>query len=1170
MTVAGVEAANGFTPEQRDAIERREGELFLDAGAGSGKTSVLVERFARGVLEDGLEPTSILTITFTEKAAAEMRERIRQRLRELGAPDAARATEGAFISTIHGFCARVLRAHALAVGIDPAFVVLDELEAGRLADSAFDLALNDLAENAPGAVELIAAHGRFELRSAIEALHDELRSRGERHPRLPALPPPPPMETLRDAFLDAATAVLAELRELADPSSRVLQAIERLERAHDVVEGGDLWPGDLDALRLPGGNGAALSTDACSAYSEALSAFRAASAHHWAERVHPLLERLLDGFAQRFERAKLERGGLDFEDLELLCRDLLRDQAEIRERYRQRFERVMVDELQDTNAVQLELIDMLARENLFTVGDAQQSIYGFRHADVELFQARGERMAHQGARATLQTNFRSRPEILAVINRVFEPEFGEGFRSLVPGREDPPGADSVSADSAGEEKAGADSVGEEKTGAGSAGEEARVELLVVDRGAEWTAEGLAAPWRVAEARALARRVAELVADDIAPSEVVVLARATTDLRAYERALEDQGVATYLIGGRGYWSHPQVVDLVAYLRVLANPRDEEALYSVLASPLVGASTDGLVMLGAAARSSGRDPWWTLRDPEDRLDGLGAADRERMVGFAEWAAAERRAAAREGVEGILERLLERTGYDLEVLGMPGGQRRLANVRKLMRLGRQHTAAHGPGLRSFLDLVALRSSAWIADPDASEAPVESEGLEAVRLMTIHRAKGLEFPVVCVADLGRAPRWSTPLVRVGSDGRFGLRVARPGTGRKEAALAYEALTDEGRARAAAEERRLFYVAVTRAQERLIMSGAASVEKWGQGNGVPMAWLGPALVGDVSPGDGVAEGVRFAVLRPGAEPEVGPLVPYMRAQKSPGPPPVPPPALAPQPKPPAVASVSYTSLAAYGRCGYRFYTERVLGIPPTEEPVRAGARAPAGEGAATDAVLDAAERGTLVHALLETLDFRRPVLPAPAAVAAAAPREPTAGEVEDVLGLLERFAGSELRARLGRATRVRREQRFAFVQSGLLITGMLDVMASEPGNRTLIVDYKTDRLEDLDPTEVVAREYGTQQLIYALAALRGGAPEVEVLHVFLEAPEAPVTARFGRERAAELEARLDELTRGVRTGQFAVTETPQRGICHGCPAEGGLCSWSLEMTRRDSPERLF
>jgi RecB family exonuclease len=271
------------------------------------------------------------------------------------------------------------------------------------------------------------------------------------------------------------------------------------------------------------------------------------------------------------------------------------------------------------------------------------------------------------------------------------------------------------------------------------------------------------------------------------------------------------------------------------------------------------------------------------------------------------------------------------------------------------------------------------------------------------------------------------------------------------------------------------------------------------------------------------------------------------------------------QPAAPAVGSVSYTSLAAYQRCGYRFYAERVLGIPATEP--RASGSPAAG---LPEAVLDAAERGTLVHALLEQLDFRRPVLPGAEAIRAAAPRAPGPQEVEDVVGLLERFAGSELRARLGRATGTRREQRFSFLHGGVVITGMLDVIASEPGNRTLIVDYKTDRLSDADPATLVAREYATQQLIYALAGLRAGASEVEVLHVFLEAPDAPVSATFAAEQAGELEASLSELMRGLRSGAFPVTESPHRGVCHGCPAEGGLCSWPLEMTRRETPERLF
>ena len=1132
-----------FTDEQLVAIERRDGDLLLDASAGSGKTSVLVERFARSVLEDEIDVAAILTITFTEKAAAEMRDRIRHRLRELGADEAARATEGAFVSTIHGFCARVLRAHALAAGLDPAFIVLDAPDAERVADAAFDDALEELARHAPGAIDLIAGYGAGTLRTAITQIHDELRSRGERRPQLPALPPAPPdLGPLRDELERAGAAALAELGAVSDAGAKVLQAISRLERLPEVIAAeAEPWPGDLWALVLPGGNGAALSTDTCLRYSDALTAFRAAAEHRRAARAHELLDRLLGLFGERFATAKRELSALDFEDLELECRELLRSDTALRERYRARFERIMVDELQDTNAVQLELIELIANQNLFTVGDAQQSIYGFRHADVELFERLGERLAAAGARATLDTNFRSRPEILSFINGVFEKELGDRFRPLRAGR--PP---------------------EPETGP-------LVELIVADKGADWTMEGLGAPWRVAEARALAARVGRLLADGTAARDVVVLTRATTDLRVYERALEDRGIPTYLIGGRGYWAHPQVIDIAGYLAALANPRAEEALYTVLASPLVGVSADALVVLAATARDRGRDPWSVVRQPDGAFDALKDRDRDLLGRFAGWFAIEREVVPRASVEELIDRVLERTGYDLAVLRMPGGPRRLANVRKLMRLAREHEAIHGPDLRGFLELVARRAGGAFGggsgEARESEAPVEGEALDAVRLMTIHRAKGLEFDVVCVADLGRGPRWRADLLRVGRDGSFGLRLAEPGTGRRESALDYKALGDQRYAAEAREERRLFYVAMTRACERLLLSGAARLEKWPEldGNGGPIAWIGPAAeqLENVE--------VEFTFVRPEDVPASA------RTPSSPGqadgdpvrlePPPPPAPPVAPSPP---VAALSYSSLASYARCGYRFYAERVLRLPALPE------RGPA-SGAAGDrtGALNALDRGTLVHALLERLDFRRPRRPTDAMIAEAAERSglrtpPAPDDGAQVAELVERFAGGELCQRLGRATAVRREARFRFLLGGVLIGGVFDVIAREPGGRTLIVDYKTDRLEGADPQALADGSYGIQRLVYALAALRAGATEVEVVHTFLELPQRPAVATFTSDQAPALEERLAALARGVFERDFRVTDAPQRSVCDGCPAEGGLCSWPLEMTRREAADRLF
>ena len=1139
---------HAFTEEQRVAIERREGDLLLDAGAGSGKTSVLVERFVRSVLEDGVEVGAILTITFTEKAAAEMRDRIRRRLRELDADEAARATEGAFISTIHGFCARVLRTHALAAGLDPAFVVLDAPDAERLADAAFEEALEELGRAVPATIDLIAAYTAGGLRSAILQVHEELRSRGERRPRLPALPPPPDLDAARDELADAAAAAARELGAIDEPGAKVVQALARVERCPEVLAASEEpWPGELWALSLPGGNGAALSSEACLRYTEALTAFRVGCEHRRAVGIHDLLDRLLRRFSELYAQAKREASGLDFEDLELECRELLRSDSELRERYRARFARIMVDELQDTNQVQLELIESLARGNLFTVGDAQQSIYGFRHADVELFERRGEQLAAAGARITLDTNFRSEPEILAVINGVFEQALGEQFRPLRAGRR-----------------------------AEAASEEPLVELLVADKGADWAMEGLGAPWRVAEARALAARLVRLLeVGGVSAGDIVLLTRATTDLRVYERALEERGIPTYVIGGRGYWSHPQVIDMVAYLETLANPRAEEALYTVLASPLVGVSADALVVLAAVARDRGVDPWWVLRKPDGAFDGLGNLDRGRLSAFADWFAIEREVAGRASVETLIDRAIERTGYDLSVLGMPGGSRRLANVRKLTRLAREHEAAHGPDLYDFLELVArrARTAAGAGEARESEAPVEGEALDAVRLMTIHRAKGLEFDVVCVADLGRGPRWRTELVRIGRDGRFGLRLSEPGTGRRESALDYKALGDERLAAEAREESRLFYVAMTRARERLILSGAAKLDAWPDlegpgGGGGPIAWIGPA----------VAElaGVAVTFVQPEdlvvPEPPPPPPVPEPPMPEPPLPEPPPPSEPPPPPAPPSVSALSYSSLAEYKRCGYRFYAERVLRLPATR-----GTRASAGPDLRPGG-LSATERGTVVHALLERLDFRRPVIVTEAAVAAAAARvglsvAPGGADAAQIIELVDRFAAGELCQRLARARSVRREERFRFLlgsEPGILIGGVFDVIAREPGALTLVVDYKTDRLDGADPQALADSAYGTQRLVYALAALRAGAESVEVVHTFLELPQRPAVAHFTREQAPALEAELSALAGGVLRGEFTVTEAPHRGVCDGCPAEGGLCSWPLEMTRREAADRLF
>jgi ATP-dependent helicase/nuclease subunit A len=1157
------------TDEQEQAVSRRREPLLLAAGAGSGKTSVLVERFVRAVLEDGLACGSILAITFTERAAGELRERVRKRFLTLGEREAARDTEAAFVSTFHGFCARVLRTHALLAGLDPDFTILDEGLSRRLRDRAFVIALADFLAGEPGdAVDLVAAYGADRVRAMVQGVYAELRSRGQDRPRLPSPRRP--------------------LARASDPES---------PSANDD-----------------------------SATAESSAADDAAAAQSVS-----LLDQLVAGFGRSYEELKRARGAVDFDDLELRARELLESQESVRGAWSERFELLMVDEFQDTNPRQLAILEALERGNLFTVGDELQSIYGFRDADVGLFRTRRSELAERGGCLQLTGNFRSRAPLLDVVNAVFEDRLQGGYTPLVAARQE----------------------------SGDGGEPL-VELLLSSRrgwaAGDEPAEGIAtppagagvAPWREAEARLLAERVAELVGGGRAqPGDVAVLLRALGDLDCYERALQDCGLKTIATVG-GFWGRQQVGDLLAYLRALANPLDELALYATLASPLVGLSSDGLVLLARAARVRGKGQVWaTVQGGAEELDSrLGGEDRDALVAFRERFERERRAAPRRTISQLIERALDDGGYRAHVLGLDWAERRLANVHKLLRLARRFEASEGRDLRGFLDHVAhqLQMSSG-PEPDGPVAGVEPD---AVQLMSIHAAKGLEFPVVCIADLGRAQNLGVPELLVDGD-RVGLRLVRLDGAEATPALDFPALCEERKRAQAEEEDRIVYVGMTRARERLLLSGAVDFERWPEPRlgASTISWLAPALARelpaiaqshllsggqaalDLDVGSAGAASVRCVLNAPRAQPDHRPgslggggssgrtdvdLVRIDRAPSSvpetnistigngseqlqmqlpavsadagvlpatadPGAPVAGGTAASSSPadggRPEQIESFSYTTLSELERCGYRFYLERILGLEETHQPARAGSPR---EG------LEARARGTLAHRLLESVDFTRPLAPSAEDVAAAA-RElgmrVGRGEREEIAELIGAAVGSAAStspgaapgpaARVAMAQRVRREHPFAFSLGPHepLVTGVIDLLAREADGGALVLDYKTDRVDaDEDLADLVEREYGVQRLLYALAVLRDGAPKVEVFHWFLQRQPGWVGAAYAAGDRRELEELLAERLRHARARGFSVSDQPHRALCETCPGRSGLCSWSEAETLRETPVR--
>jgi ATP-dependent helicase/nuclease subunit A len=1200
-----------LSDEQEQAVTRRSGSLLLAAGAGSGKSTVLVERFVRAVLEDGVAPGRILAITFTERAAGELKERVRARFLELGEREAARDTETAFVSTFHGFCARLLRIHPLLAGLHPDFTILEEGLAARLRALAFRRALADFLAGATPrgeAVDLLAAYGADRVRSIVLGVYAELRSRGQHTPALPvpvlpvpALPVPalPPAPTSSSSTTSSTTTSTSTSITTAD----------------------------------------ARATRACE-----------------------LFEELLGGFGRAYAELKHGRGAVDFDDLELLACELLAEREGVRTAWAERFQLMMVDEFQDTNPRQLEILARIERENLFTVGDEHQSIYGFRHADVTLFRARRHELAGRGASLALVRNFRSRAPLLDAVNAVFGARFGHHYTPLeaaVPADEH----QAQGCERQAQPREHQAQRCEHQVQPREHQAQPRVELLLTAKRGWEESSSSTQSWRQAEARLLAQRVADLVAaGEVSAGDVVVLLRALGDLPAYERALQECGLRTLATVG-GFWSHQQVGDLLAYLRALANPLDELALYSTLASPLVGVSSDGLALLARAARAQKRGVWETLRGiipavrPEQHPDleadvhlnrapadvdlhaRLPSEDRVRLSDFGERFAVEREAAPRRSLSALLTRAIEASGYEHHVLSLNWGERRLANIHKLLRLARQFEAVEGRDLRGFLDHVEhLQESLEGAEP---EAPVADTELDAVRLMSIHAAKGLEFGVVCVADLGRAGNVSVPDLLVddhrhkstdGQDavdghgaadgrgatrgGRIGLRLVGLDGSDALLCLHFEQLREERQQAQAEEEERIMYVAMTRARERLLLSGAVDFERWPEEKpGAPvLAWLGPALVADLptrtrsldrpiqeltvsgtvgvglrlwlnapSTAQEVLRGQppdpeRIAVLaiattrEPVSPPDTRmqlelPLATSVRADSAAAAPASPRARILSSPAPMDLAGpLSYTALSELERCGYRYYLERILGLP---ENRRAGARM-GGHGGS----LEARMRGTIVHRLLASFkrSWQAPSGDDVARVARGLGVRVDANERAEIAALVGAAGATDLAARLTAAPSVHTEHPFAFSlgPGERLFTGVLDVLVKEPHGGWLIVDYKSDRVHEQQDLQILAeREYGVQRVLYALAALHHGAARVEVVHWFLERPRAWVAVHFTAADRSTLEQELLARIERALESAFAVSQTPHRALCLTCPGRGGLCSWDESHTMREAHESV-
>lgn len=1139
-----------FSPAQLAAIKTRGENLLVAAGAGSGKTTVLVQRILQ-YLRAGGGIERVLALTFTSAAAAEMREKLDRAISALAAEEADNRhlreqlslLPQAQISTIHSFCLDLIRRHYYRVGLDAGFRVADEAEIALLENEILlEILEAAYAEPQSGLAELADAYGGNRddsgLIEVVLSLHRFCRSRPrslewlaqacavfqgddlEQYPFAAAVRQRI-QETLTRAIrrLQKAAELAADLAKWRAVIDEELAAVRRAAAAADLA-------GQIDALQAIGFGRLSASKDIDPELKEQVKKERDAAkdlvktlrekyaAQGVAEQLADLralyqplqaLYRLVSRFETELMAEKKRRGWIDFADMEHLALGLL-EEEEFSAELAQSYDEILIDEYQDVNEVQEAILQRLSRgDNLFAVGDVKQSIYRFRLAEPRLFlgkyQDYGARQG--GRRIDLNCNYRSTRPVIDAVNFL--------FRQLM--RAD---IAEIEYDGAAELKSNSDP------------EQAALappEFYLIDLGGreEPPPEDHEEPPTAmeAEARLIARRIRELHAEGYAYHDMAVLLR---NFRGQEQVLAAElaraNIPALSEGERGFLATPEVSLILSALRVIDNPRQDIPLAAVLRSPLAGFSPEELVEIRFQQRE--QDLYSALIAMAGGEQELAAKCQGFLSRLAQW-----RALAGEGtVSELLSFLYRENGYYQFVGAMSGGALRQANLQLLLQEAYAYERGEYAGLFRFIRLLSCREERRLRSRAARPA---GERQDAVRVMSIHKSKGLEFPVVFIAGLAGQFNFMDERRDIiwERDTGLGPLLAEREQRRKYPTLAHTAVADRLRELAIAEEMRIYYVALTRAKERLILSAAgrnlqSRLANWvaaGEGPQLdaayllaartPLDWLAAALLRHA---DAAAWRQRLAEAeQPQLLPAEGAWQVAWLVERELRLPPAATPrsswtADAGAKVPPPIRqalSFRYRGLE-YAAYPAKWTVTALTRLAATDEP---GELAPyALESQAATGGADGAARGIAYHRLLEKLCF-----------AAVGDEAALRGELERQLaaGLLQpqqarlidldhvaRFLKSDLGSRLRAAAEVERELEFTLLNETdfgeqIMVQGMLDAAFRERQGWVLL-DYKTGGRGKSDAQ--LRETYGPQLMLYrqALQRLLGG-PVAESWLVMLD-----------------------------------------------------------------------
>lgn len=725
-----------LSEEQQEVVTSKHNQFVVRAAAGSGKTRILVERYLKHVIDEGISPDQILTITFTKKAAAEMKGRIVEALMQRARFAEAQVAETGPIQTIHSFCEKILRESALLAGLDPQFKILSEAQSTEIYDFALEKVLEAKEDHTDEIKQLIKdLSGKFEYYSPL-TLHAKLSSG---------------VSNVLGAFRGSGLTVEALWEIYKNPNS--LELFWKKQIDSDLAEKSDT--DDLENWLVK--------------FAESLKA-QSLKLPSWLKSKPEKLNNLsllhscglMQLSLKVWEQMNLrmeELQAFDFCELEARAVQLIKGSESIAARFKKRYQVLMIDESQDVNPLQYQLIDSLSVPKEMMVGDPQQSIYGFRHADLRLFVSRSEERSCLG----LSKNYRTSPGVLRFVDEMFGKIWTDSYRSM----------------------------GEKQTEEDSDDLFGSVMPEINYEGVEFWPQmkkdhALSAYW-----------IKQLIEEGHEPREVAVLVRTTNSATQIGQQLKGFGIPYQISGGaEKFYARLEVRDLANALIALADPWNDYAMLAMLYSPIVGLSLDSIVML-----ASEKPIFEALKSFEPLIE----CDKRKLQHFAFWFSELSDNAERMAAWEVIAKIFEASPFLVELAKRHDGMQKIANVRKVLRL-----AAEEPELGPMAFAGRIRNIQEIYHREG-DAPALDENANYVSLMTVHKSKGLEFPVVVLADMHQ--KFNRRIRDVVSDPRSGLMFTKFS---QEQSIFHDWLTQQNGVLDRQEELRVLYVAMTRAKSNL------------------------------------------------------------------------------------------------------------------------------------------------------------------------------------------------------------------------------------------------------------------------------------------------------------------------------------------------------------------